>query len=91
MASFFKTDPFYIIDQYEGQKDRLIEGVYPIADDPFGNAFCFDYRQDPNNPSIVFWNHEEAFENPEKALTYVCSSFSEFLSNLHEMEDEEDM
>ena len=89
LASFSPNDRFYIIKQYERQKDRLVEGIYPIADDPFGNAFCYDYRKDPDNPSIVFWNHEYAYENPEEALTYVCGSFTEFLSMLYEIDEDD--
>ncbi|MFC4620420.1 SMI1/KNR4 family protein [Camelliibacillus cellulosilyticus] len=91
LLSFSKEDEYnYILSTYEGVKDRLIDKVYPFANDPGGNLFCFDYRKSDMNPQIVFWDHEVAFEDPEKAITYLCDSFTELLLNLHEYEDEED-
>ena len=38
----------------------LSYGVFPIAFDPAGNLICFDYKDDENNPSVVFLEHENA-------------------------------
>ncbi|MPQ45127.1 SMI1/KNR4 family protein [Clostridium tarantellae] len=55
----------------------------PIAEDPFGNLICFDYRT-TNKPTIVFLDHEKAFNNKNLALCKICNSFNELLAMLHE-------
>ena len=59
-------------------KDRLPSKIIPFADDSFGNYFCFDFSQ-ANEPSIVFWDHEE---KTDKALTPVTDSFEKFIALL---------
>ena len=63
-------------------KDRLLDGIIPFADDPFGNYICFDYRNSLK-PEIVFWDHEVASENKEKCLFKICNNFSDLLSKLY--------
>ncbi len=53
----------------------------------FGNFLCFDYRNNPSSPTIVFWDHEE--EDMEKAIHPVCSTFTELLDSLRDFEEEE--
>lgn len=77
----------YIVTVYENIKDRLVEGVYPIADTPGGDCICFDYRFNQYQPSIVYWDHELAYENPEKGLFFVANTFTELLNKLYD-EDE---
>lgn len=36
--------------------------LVPFAFDPAGNLICFDYKNDKNNPVVVFWEHENAGE-----------------------------
>lgn len=72
----------YVLDCFEDMQDRLVDRVFPIADDVFGNAICLDYRQDRENPSIVFWDHEVASQDPEAAVAYIAASFTEFLQML---------
>ena len=48
-----------IIQVYEDIKDRLVDKVYPFGKDSFGNHLCFDYRNNSQLPTIVFWEHEE--------------------------------
>ncbi|MCK8827923.1 SMI1/KNR4 family protein [Natroniella acetigena] len=71
-----------ILDVYNDVKDRLPEKIYPFADDPFGNLICFDYRENLENPKIVFWEHEQL----EGDISYICDSFSELLSKLYDPE-----
>lgn len=76
----------YILDVYNDIKDRLVDDVYPFADDPFGNFICFDYRKsEGSTPTVVFWDHELAHENPEKALFPICKTFTELLCRLTEV------
>jgi hypothetical protein len=83
--SFDSSDPYYYIaNEWNGIKDRLIDGIYPIACEGFGNDICFDYREGKEKPpKVVFWDHEIAYESPEKAIFYICDSFTELLSKLH--------
>jgi len=83
LLSFDEEDCSNIINTYNDTKDRLIEKIIPFAEDPFGNMICFDYRNN-NQPVIVFWEHEIAFNDKEKAIKYICNSFSDLLSILHE-------
>lgn len=80
----FTYDPtdkyYYIVNNYYAIKDRLIDDIYPIADDVFGNCICFDYREGKDKaPKIVFWDHEVAYGSPEEAISYICDSFTELL------------
>jgi hypothetical protein len=75
-----------VIEVYENIKDRLIDYIYPFAEDPFGNFLCFDYRES-NLVKIVFWEHEIAFIDKNKAIYYVCNTFSELLISLYEFEE----
>ena len=77
-----------IIQVYEDIKDRLVDKVYPFGKDSFGNHLCFDYRNNSQSPTIVFWEHEE--EEIEKAIYPVCSSFTELLNSLGDYEDEDE-
>jgi hypothetical protein len=83
LLSLHSSRSDFIIKVFHYVRDRLVEGIYPFADDPFGNLLCFDYRKG-DNPTIVFWDHEVAFEDPEGALTYVADSFTELLSKLYD-------
>ncbi|MCL2360111.1 MAG: SMI1/KNR4 family protein [Candidatus Bathyarchaeota archaeon] len=74
-----------ILNVYNNVKDRLVNGIYPFAEDPFGNLICFDYRNNDDIPKVVFWDHELSHENPEnlgKAITPICNTFSELLAGL---------
>lgn len=82
LCDFHAESSSYVLDTYEDMRDRLLDGVFPIADDPFGNVICLDYRGDRTNPSVLFWDHEVAFDDPEAALTYVATSSTEFLGML---------
>jgi len=50
------------VKKYDIYKPFLPYGVFPIAFDPAGNLLCFDYKDDENNPIVVFWEHENAGE-----------------------------
>ncbi|MFD2671210.1 SMI1/KNR4 family protein [Marinicrinis sediminis] len=85
LLSYHPEKSTYILETYEDILDRLVPHVFPFASDPFGNFYCFDYRQNPsgNQPTIVYWDHEMTFIDPFYALIPVCSSFTELLSMLY--------
>ena len=91
-----------IIETFNSIKDTLPnEGnkIVPMGEDPAGNKYCFDFRKNFNEPSIVFWYHEQAYseedfpnwelrgidieKKKEEVLHYVCGSFKELLEKLH--------
>lgn len=86
LLSFDEEDSSNMIDTYNDVKDRLIAKIIPFAEDPFGNLICFDYRNN-EQPIIVFWDHEKAFNDKESALSYLCNSFTELLLMLHESQE----
>jgi len=88
LLSHDPNSPTYIVSDYNAIRDRLPEGVYPFAEDPFGNFICFDYRKDKENPSIVFWDHEKP---DHKNIFPVCNSFTDLLNKLYEYEDDIDI
>lgn len=68
--------------------DRLVDNIYPFADDPGGNLICFDYRGGNDRPpKIVYWDHEIAYEDPEGALFYICDTFTQLLDMLYDQEE----
>ena len=80
-----KESESYIVNVSNRYRDgRMPDKVIPIADDVFGNEICFDFRKGLSSPSIVFWYHEMAFEDPERALSPVCDSFTELVNKLYE-------
>lgn len=85
LYSLKEGDSDYIVDVYKSYQDgRMEKGLVPFADDPGGDEICFDYRKDKNNPSVVYWDHEIAFDDPEGAISYVCDSFSDLIEKLYE-------
>lgn len=76
-----------IVETYDAIKDRLPPDVVPFGRDPFGNIYCFDYRnQTEKGPKVVFWDHEGADpESPDASLTHVCDSFTDLLGMLYDI------
>jgi hypothetical protein len=87
LLSFNHQEIDYLIQVRENIEDRLIDRVYPFADTPGGDYLCFDYRTNEENPSIVYWDHELAYEDPEKGLFFVANTFTELLSKLYNDEE----
>lgn len=78
---------YYIPNNLDWIKDRLVNNIYPFAEDPFGNFICFDYREESTqSPKVVFWDHEVAFQSPEEAISYICDSFTELIYKLYRSE-----
>lgn len=83
LLSFDEAGSFYVLESYEGIRDRLVDWVFPIAYDPAGNFICLDYRANADCPSIVFWDHEIAYEDPKGALAFVAATFTDLLGMLY--------
>ena len=77
LVSFVKGHTSYILDiinDIEGFRDT---GLIPIAEDPFGNLFCYSFKKE--TPEVVFWNHEDT-----NSYEYVCKNFAELISLLRD-------
>ncbi len=76
LVSFCKEDYSYILKIYKETEYFNTLNLIPIAEDPFGNLFCYDFND--GKGEIVFWNHERFMEKK-----FVCNSFAEFIDKLH--------
>lgn len=57
--------------------DVLPQNVTPFAIDPFGNYFCFNKKGE-----ILFWDHEEAEDDGNKAVKKIANNLRELLERL---------
>ncbi|NLS87451.1 SMI1/KNR4 family protein [Bacillus subtilis] len=78
------TRPIDLLSTIDNVKDRLVDKLIPFATDAGGNLFCFDYRTSSQEPVIVFWDHDIAYEDKESSISYVCDSFTELINKLYE-------
>lgn len=62
LLSFDKENDEFIVDVYKSYKNTLPNKVVPFAFDPAGNLICFDYKDHEDNPIVIFWEHENAWE-----------------------------
>lgn len=65
LLSYDKSDMEFILKVYNNYKDSLPKELLPIGFDPAGNLICFDYKNHEENPIVVFWEHEDAWEKEE--------------------------
>ena len=72
--------------QLEGRivfdEDYVGMQLIPIAALFGGDFVCLNYIEDPKNPSICIWYHEESYEL-EPAIEFVANNFTEFLAMLY--------
>ncbi|MGG2134686.1 SMI1/KNR4 family protein [Bacillus sp. S2(2024)] len=62
LFSFDEESSEYIVKKYEIYNLTLPQKVFPIANDPAGNLICLDYKNNTENPIVIFWEHENAGE-----------------------------
>ncbi|EEL55266.1 SMI1 / KNR4 [Bacillus cereus Rock4-2] len=62
LLSFDENSDEYIVEVYNDFSDTLPKELIPFAFDPAGNLICFDYKNHEENPIVVFWEHEDAWE-----------------------------
>lgn len=55
----------------------LEKGVIPFAEDIGDDLFCFNYRQTPDAPTVVFWG-------VDTGMVPLAASFTEFVALLHD-------
>lgn len=64
-------------------EDILGFELVPIAALFGGDFVCLNYIEDPKNPSICIWYHEESYEL-EPSVEFVANNFTEFLDMLQD-------
>ena len=58
-------------------------GVFPFAEDGGGNCVCFDYRNNPIDPEIVYYYYYFYYDDPNSTnVFFVAKNFDEFLEKL---------
>ena len=72
LVSFDDEDESFILDIVNDTEFLAGSGLVPIAEDPFGNLFCYEFEN--SQSKIVFWDHEE---NGDR--TYICDTFAQLL------------
>ena len=65
LLSFDEGNDEFIVFVYNNYKNTLPRKTLPIGFDPAGNLICFDYKNHEENPIVVFWEHEDAWEKEE--------------------------
>lgn len=75
----FEASPFAsnIVAAGFPAQDALDKGVIPFAADIGGDLFCFSYREDYDNPPVVFWS-------VDWGTLPLAASFTDFVAMLHE-------
>ena len=64
-------------------EDILGFELVPISALFGGDFLCLNYIEDPENPRICIWYHEESYEL-EPAIEFVANNFTEFLAMLQD-------
>ena len=64
-------------------EDILGFELIPIAALFGGDFVCLNYLENPDNPNICIWYHEESYEL-EPAVEFVANNFAEFLDMLQD-------
>lgn len=88
LLSINKEDDINIFDfsedvsPYEGNK------LIAFGSDPFGNYLCFDYSETNVAPTIVFYDHEKAYEVESYKAEFVSKNFDDFLSMLYDYDED---
>ena len=65
LLSYDTASNDYIVNVYNNYLKTLPKKLVPFGFDPAGNLICFDYRNHEENPIVVFWEHEDAWEKEE--------------------------
>jgi hypothetical protein len=83
LLSFNKNDSDNIWETNDQLNVKLSNLVIAIMSDQFGNYICLDYRN-RKVPSIIFWDHELSYTNPNDCLKYVADTFGDFINGMYD-------
>ena len=70
-----------LLASFKNNDDRG-DDIVPFALAGGGSRFCFDYRQNKDNPIVVFDNSDFEIED-SRAIVYVANSFTALLEKLY--------
>ena len=72
-----ESELYSVQHTYDVIRPHVPPGVYPFGDTPGGEQLCFDYRNSPDQPTILL-------VTVEMSLYPVANNFSQFLQGLHD-------
>jgi hypothetical protein len=72
--------PYNIVAKNQRPPEELPAGLVIVGQDGGGGMVCFDYRQTPDAPPVVFWSNDTI--SADTAI-YLAPTFSAFLAGLH--------
>ncbi len=76
-----------IEDRLTNDENKTGADILPIAYLFGGDFVCLDFRQDPVNPNIVYWDHNQSA--PISPYTEnITDNFTNFLNMLYEPKDD---
>ncbi len=87
LLSINESDRTNIFNFSEIVSENCGKNLIAFGSDPFGNYWCFDYNSGNDEPVIVYYDHESAFEYEDYEPQFVCSSFRELLDNITESQE----
>ncbi len=98
LLSFSNQRSENFINIFDSLKERLADRIIPFAISPGGDFFCFDYRGG-TRPNIIYLEHESLISEDdyteeqlqkfdliavqEKAIRYICDTFTDLLGLLY--------
>ena len=88
LLSINKTDSENIFEYSEIVSENCGKDLVAFGSDPFGNYWCFDYNNENEEPVIVYYDHESAFEYEDYEPQFVCNTFRELLESITESQEE---
>ncbi|MBM7647504.1 hypothetical protein JOC78_000425 [Bacillus ectoiniformans] len=62
LLSYDEESSDNLVEEYGNYRNTLPNDIIPFGVDPAGNLICFDYKGNTEEPTIVFWYHEGAWE-----------------------------
>ena len=65
--------------------DDLGYDLVPIAEVEYEDFICLDFRDNKQNPSIVYWNYELVLEDSIEGITLLYSNFNQLLIKLKKL------
>jgi hypothetical protein len=71
-----------ISDILEEFYDFLGYDIIPVAEIDYGDYICLYYKEDAEEPSIIYWDYELALENAEEGISYLYSNAHEFITDI---------
>jgi hypothetical protein len=75
----FEEEPGFsnIVSRIFPVQGVLDKGIIPFAEDIGGDLFCFNYRETPETPSVVYWS-------VDTGTVPIAASFTEFVNKLYD-------